>query len=65
MKRITKDMVSRSGWRYCCVCRKIGPRVKAHWEHADREYCDAHKPTDEDVPAVRLGGKPESNEVQA
>jgi hypothetical protein len=44
MKRITKDMVERGGWRYCCVCRKLGPRVKAHWQHEGREYCDAHKP---------------------
>ncbi|NYH21404.1 hypothetical protein GGD40_000883 [Paraburkholderia bryophila] len=45
MKRITKEMVERGGWRYCCVCRKLGPRVKAHWQHEGREYCDAHKPS--------------------
>jgi hypothetical protein len=45
MKRITKDMVDRGGWRYCCVCRKLGPRVKAHWQHEGREYCDVHKPS--------------------
>jgi hypothetical protein len=45
MKRITKDMVDRGGWRYCCVCRKLGPRVKAHWQHEGREYCDEHKPS--------------------
>lgn len=44
MKRITKDMVERGGWRYCCMCRKLGPRVKAHWQHEGREYCDEHKP---------------------
>jgi hypothetical protein len=32
------------GWRYCCVCRGLGPRVKAHWQHEGREYCDQHKP---------------------
>jgi hypothetical protein len=45
VKRITKDMVKAGGWRYCCVCRKQGPRVKAHWEHEGREYCDEHKPS--------------------
>ncbi|MFP3564712.1 hypothetical protein [Paraburkholderia sp. SIMBA_030] len=45
MKRITKAMVEQGGWRYCCVCRKLGPRVKAHWQHEGREYCDAHKPS--------------------
>jgi predicted GIY-YIG superfamily endonuclease len=44
MKRITKEMVTRGGWRYCCVCRQLGPRVKAHWQHEGREYCDEHKP---------------------
>lgn len=45
MKRITKEMVERGGWRYCCVCKKLGPRVKAHWQHEGREYCDEHKPS--------------------
>lgn len=44
MTRITKAMIERSGWRYCCVCRKLGPRVKAHWTHDGRDYCDEHKP---------------------
>ncbi|WP_157381940.1 hypothetical protein [Burkholderia ubonensis] len=44
MKRITKEMVERGGWRYCCECRKTGPRVKAHWNHGGRDYCDEHKP---------------------
>jgi hypothetical protein len=47
MQRITKAMVERGGWRYCCECRKTGPRVKAHWQHQGREYCDAHKPKPE------------------
>jgi hypothetical protein len=45
MKRITKEMVELGGWRYCCVCRRLGPRVKAHWQHEGREYCDQHKPS--------------------
>lgn len=49
MKRITKAMIEAGGWRYCCMCN--GPRVKAHWTHAGREYCDVHKPEDADVPA--------------
>lgn len=44
MKRITKDMVERGGWRYCCFCKRLGPRVKAHWTHEGRDYCDEHKP---------------------
>jgi predicted GIY-YIG superfamily endonuclease len=44
MKRISKAMVERGGWCYCCVCRQLGPRVKAHWQHEGREYCDTHKP---------------------
>lgn len=44
MKRITKDMVKAGGWRYCCECAARGPRVKAHWTHKGRDYCDAHKP---------------------
>ncbi|HGO6078331.1 hypothetical protein [Burkholderia cenocepacia] len=43
MTRITKAMVQAGGWRYCCVCRALGPRVKAHWTHGGRDYCDAHK----------------------
>jgi len=42
MKRITKDMVKAGGHRYCCEC--VGPRVKAHWTHKGRDYCDVHKP---------------------
>jgi predicted GIY-YIG superfamily endonuclease len=53
MKRITKDMVERGGWRYCCVCRQLGPRVKAHWQHEGREYCDAHKPVSTPVTEPR------------
>jgi hypothetical protein len=49
MKRITKDMVERGGWRYCCVCRQLGPRVKAHWQYEAREYCDAHKPAAKEI----------------
>lgn len=49
MKRITKAMIAAGGWRYCCVCKQLGPRVKAHWTHEGREYCDAHRP---DVAAV-------------
>lgn len=44
MKRITKAMVEAGGWRYCCVCSNEGPRIKAHWTHKGRDYCDAHKP---------------------
>lgn len=51
MKRISKAMVERGGWRYCCVCRQLGPRAKAHWQHEGREYCDAHKP----APELELG----------
>lgn len=50
MKRITKDMVNTGGWRYCCVCRQLGPRVKAHWTHEGRDYCDEHKPKETPVP---------------
>ncbi|HKR45467.1 MAG TPA: hypothetical protein VJU59_38330 [Paraburkholderia sp.] len=47
MKRITKDMVVRGGWRYCHMCS--GPRVKAHWTHEGRDYCDEHKPTEAQI----------------
>jgi hypothetical protein len=53
MKRITKDMVKQGGWRYCCVCKSLGPRVKAHWTHEGREYCDEHKPSPTPVPYVK------------
>nr|WKF58799.1 hypothetical protein HUO10_003300 [Paraburkholderia busanensis] len=53
MKRITKDMVKNGGWRYCCVCRRLGPRVKAHWQHEGREYCDEHKPSPTPVATQR------------
>lgn len=43
MKRITKDMIERGGWRYCCVCKKLGPRVKAHWTHRGQSFCNEHK----------------------
>ena len=46
MKRITKAMVEAGGWRYCCECGKSGPRVKAHWTHKGRDYCDTHKPSE-------------------
>lgn len=41
MKRITKDMVKLGGHRYCCEC--VGPRIKAHWTHKGRDYCDVHR----------------------
>lgn len=44
MKRITKDMVHNGGHRYCCEC--LGPRVKAHWTHKGRDYCDVHRPNE-------------------
>ncbi|WP_185734002.1 hypothetical protein [Burkholderia cenocepacia] len=44
MKRITKDMVKAGGHRFCCECSARGPRVKAHWTHKGRDYCDMHKP---------------------
>jgi hypothetical protein len=53
MKRISKAMIERGGWRYCCVCKKLGPRVKAHWTHEGRDYCDEHKPSPTPMPAVR------------
>ena len=53
MKRITKDMIERGGWRYCCECKKLGPRVKAHWTQGGRDYCDAHK----DKPAPSLNAE--------
>ena len=51
MNRITKDMVKRGGHRYCYEC--IGPRVKAHWTHKGRDYCDAHRPTEPGPTCVR------------
>lgn len=50
MKRITKAMKQVGSHRYCCECAARGPRVKAHWTHKGRDYCDAHKPTE---PAAR------------
>jgi hypothetical protein len=47
MRRITKDMVKQGGHRYCCECS--GPRVKAHWTHKGRDYCDAHRPDEAPV----------------
>ncbi|MBJ9593212.1 hypothetical protein [Burkholderia seminalis] len=46
MKRITKDMIRAGGHRFCCECSARGPRVKAHWTHKGRDYCDAHKPAE-------------------
>ncbi|MBN6728772.1 hypothetical protein [Burkholderia multivorans] len=46
MKRITKDMIRAGGHRFCCECSKRGPRVKAHWTHKGRDYCDMHKPAE-------------------
>ena len=54
MTRITKAMIERSGWRYCCVCRKLGPRVKAHWTHEGRDYCDDHKPSPTPITEPRV-----------
>ncbi|MBR8141201.1 hypothetical protein KDW46_02355 [Burkholderia vietnamiensis] len=53
MKRITKDMVKAGGHRYCCECSARGPRVKAHWTHKGRDYCDMHKPTETAVQHAR------------
>lgn len=52
MKRITKDMIERGGWRYCCICRLTNPRVKAHYTHEGRDYCDEHKPRDTPMPGI-------------
>ncbi|HGL4260205.1 TPA: hypothetical protein ACKE3D_003935 [Burkholderia dolosa] len=46
MKRITKDMIRAGGHRFCCECSARGPRVKAHWTHKGRDYCDMHKPAE-------------------
>ncbi|MCA8073186.1 hypothetical protein FOC29_28055 [Burkholderia vietnamiensis] len=46
MKRITKAMKQAGGHRYCRECAAHGPRVKAHWTHKGRDYCDAHKPAE-------------------
>ncbi|WP_179235063.1 MULTISPECIES: hypothetical protein [unclassified Burkholderia] len=53
MKRITKAMKQASGHRYCCECAAHGPRVKAHWTHKGRDYCDAHKPAETTTPPGR------------
>ncbi len=61
MERITKAMVARGGWRYCCACRKAGPRAKAHWTHAGRDYCDGHKPEAAAQPSFEKGAKSSAN----
>ncbi|MBU9403773.1 hypothetical protein KTE13_28920 [Burkholderia multivorans] len=53
MKRITKDMVKAGGHRYCCECSAHGPRVKAHWTHKGRDYCDVHKPAETSAQRAR------------